>query len=74
MPAAVSVWVTRVRAAGMEKVPFERVLGLAVGEALQVLHESKGVVFEMQRTVQSIEDDGNGGVAGKRAPQKRRPN
>lgn len=33
---------------GMEKVPFERVLGAEVGAALQKLHESKGIEFRME--------------------------
>lgn len=33
---------------GMEKVPFERVLGEQVGGALQKLSESKGIEFRMQ--------------------------
>ena len=71
----------------MEKVPFERVLGKAIGGRMQViyfrkkktktkeiklnfylfiaksLHESKGVVFHMERIVKKIVDNGNGAVA-----------
>lgn len=37
---------------GMEKVPFERVLGTDIGLALQKFHETKGSVkFHMTRVV-----------------------
>ena len=39
---------------GMEKVPFERVLGERVGRVLQELHESKGVKFKMGATVKEF--------------------
>lgn len=32
---------------GMEKVPFERVLGLEVGGFMQRLHEANGIVFKV---------------------------
>eukprot|EP01012_Entosiphon_sulcatum_P058970 TRINITY_DN83227_c0_g1_i1.p2 TRINITY_DN83227_c0_g1~~TRINITY_DN83227_c0_g1_i1.p2 ORF type:complete len:527 (-),score=133.66 TRINITY_DN83227_c0_g1_i1:102-1682(-) len=40
---------------GMEKVPFERVLGERIGTAMQQIHEEKGVVFKMQRVVKRFE-------------------
>jgi len=40
---------------GMEKVPFERVLGLQIGAALQKLHEKKGVKFKMERVVKEFQ-------------------
>jgi len=40
---------------GMEKVPFERVLGVKVGEAMQKLHESKNVKFKMGAVVEKFE-------------------
>eukprot|EP00026_Physarum_polycephalum_P004394 Phypoly_transcript_04413.p1 GENE.Phypoly_transcript_04413~~Phypoly_transcript_04413.p1 ORF type:complete len:599 (+),score=106.67 Phypoly_transcript_04413:151-1947(+) len=46
----------------MESVPFERVLGATVGEALQGLHEENGVKFQLGRTVKEI--TGNGKVTG----------
>ena len=48
---------------GMEKVPFERVLGGPVGTRLQALHEEHGIALQMERTVKAIEDDGDGNVA-----------
>jgi len=36
---------------GMEKVPFERVLGAQIGTAMQKLHEEKGVKFRMGAVV-----------------------
>ncbi|CAG8612364.1 10834_t:CDS:10, partial [Cetraspora pellucida] len=39
---------------GMEKVPFERVLGLEVGSAIQKLHEASGVSFYLQSGVKEI--------------------
>jgi len=35
---------------GMEKVPFERVLGLEVGGIMQKLHEREGIQFRMEAT------------------------
>jgi NADPH-dependent 2,4-dienoyl-CoA reductase/sulfur reductase-like enzyme/nitrite reductase/ring-hydroxylating ferredoxin subunit len=44
---------------GMEKVPFERVLGEQVGAALQKLHESRGIEFRMQAVLKRyIGEDG----------------
>lgn len=42
---------------GMEKVPFERVLGTDIGGAIQRLHEAKGVRFYMQRVVKEFKGD-----------------
>lgn len=42
---------------GMEKVPFERVLGPDLGTAMRQLHEIKSegkIVFHMQRTVKEL--------------------
>jgi len=43
---------------GMEKVPFERVLGAEVGAAIQKLHEAKGVRFYLQRVVKEFKGEG----------------
>lgn len=49
---------------GLEKVPFERILGAEIGLALQRFHESKGVVrFHMMRVVSEFEGR-DGRVAG----------
>lgn len=45
---------TSVTAVGMEKVPFERVLGPEVGAALQALHEKNGVKFRFERVVKEF--------------------
>jgi NADPH-dependent 2,4-dienoyl-CoA reductase/sulfur reductase-like enzyme/nitrite reductase/ring-hydroxylating ferredoxin subunit len=49
---------------GMERVPFERVLGVQVGAVIQRLHEQKGVRFYMQRVVKEFKANGTnvGGV------------
>jgi len=39
---------------GMEKVPFERVLGLEIGEIMQRFHEINGVHFVMNAIVQEF--------------------
>jgi len=39
---------------GMEKVPFERVLGLEIGEIMQRFHEINGVRFVMNAIVQEF--------------------
>eukprot|EP01117_Protostelium_nocturnum_P002010 TRINITY_DN12663_c0_g1_i1.p1 TRINITY_DN12663_c0_g1~~TRINITY_DN12663_c0_g1_i1.p1 ORF type:complete len:536 (-),score=226.09 TRINITY_DN12663_c0_g1_i1:68-1675(-) len=39
---------------GMETVPFERVLGVDIGTALQKLHETNNVVFRMKRVVKEF--------------------
>jgi len=44
---------------GMEKVPFERVLGVEVGAALQKLHESKGVKFYLSATTKEFQGEGS---------------
>lgn len=53
--AAISAKAASITVIGMEKAPFERVLGLQVGEALQALHASKGIKFHMQATVADVE-------------------
>eukprot|EP01127_Copromyxa_protea_P000424 TRINITY_DN10351_c0_g1_i1.p1 TRINITY_DN10351_c0_g1~~TRINITY_DN10351_c0_g1_i1.p1 ORF type:complete len:580 (-),score=151.92 TRINITY_DN10351_c0_g1_i1:69-1664(-) len=45
---------------GMEKVPFERVLGSVVGGVMQKLHESRGIKFIMEAVCDSFEIDDNG--------------
>lgn len=40
---------------GMEKVPFERVLGERIGLAMQRMHEEKGVKFRMNVVIKSFE-------------------
>jgi NADPH-dependent 2,4-dienoyl-CoA reductase/sulfur reductase-like enzyme len=47
---------------GMEKVAFERVLGLEVGHRIQRMHESNGIRFHCERVVKSIEAHENGDV------------
>jgi len=42
---------------GMEKVPFERVLGVQVGSVLQKLHEQNGVKFLMERVTKEYRGD-----------------
>lgn len=44
---------------GMEKVPFERVLGAEVGTVLQKLHESKGVKFYLSSTTKEFKGEGS---------------
>jgi NADPH-dependent 2,4-dienoyl-CoA reductase/sulfur reductase-like enzyme len=41
-------------AIGMEKVPFERVLGVKIGSALQKLHEKNGIQFRLERVVKEF--------------------
>ena len=41
-----------------QPVPFERVLGAAIGGALQRLHERQGVTFRLGREVAEIEGEG----------------
>jgi len=55
--AAVLAKLGSVTVIGMEKVPFERVLGEQVGMAFQKFHESNKVSFKMQTTVESFEAD-----------------
>lgn len=53
-----------VQVIGMEKVPFERVLGPEIGAALQQFHETKGkIVFHMQRVVSELKATADGAVA-----------
>eukprot|EP00753_Platysulcus_tardus_P008014 PLAT15554.3.p1 GENE.PLAT15554.3~~PLAT15554.3.p1 ORF type:complete len:851 (+),score=393.33 PLAT15554.3:1037-3589(+) len=40
---------------GMEAVPFERVLGGAIGAAMQTLHEGKGIHFRMSSKLAKFE-------------------
>jgi len=53
--------VKSVVAIGMEKVPFERVLGFKIGSALQKLHEKNGVQFRLERVVKEFKGE-NGKV------------
>ncbi|CAG8569057.1 15640_t:CDS:2, partial [Racocetra fulgida] len=53
--AAMCAKKVKVSVIGMEKVPFERVLGLEVGGAIQKLHEASGVSFYLQSGVKEIE-------------------
>lgn len=57
--AAISSKAASILVIGMEKVPFERVLGLGLGEAMRTLHESKNVQFKMQATLKDVRHDGN---------------
>lgn len=41
---------------GMEKVPFERVLGEQVGSFMKRLHEANGVVFKVRQNLSSFVD------------------
>ena len=61
--AAIAKRAKSVDVIGMEKVPFERVLGSQLGERFQTLHQVHGVRFHMERTVARIHDNGSGGVA-----------
>eukprot|EP01104_Vermistella_antarctica_P008900 TRINITY_DN226_c1_g1_i2.p1 TRINITY_DN226_c1_g1~~TRINITY_DN226_c1_g1_i2.p1 ORF type:complete len:598 (-),score=148.71 TRINITY_DN226_c1_g1_i2:156-1949(-) len=49
---------------GMEKTPFERVLGPDIGARFQELHESRGVQFRVQRVLQKYIGDDDGNVTG----------
>ncbi|CAB5376388.1 unnamed protein product [Rhizophagus irregularis] len=53
--SSISVKKANVSVIGMEKVPFERVLGEKVGAVFQKLHENEGVKFYMQAAVKEIE-------------------
>ncbi|CAG8564592.1 9422_t:CDS:10, partial [Dentiscutata heterogama] len=53
--AAVCAKKANVSVIGMEKVPFERVLGIEVGGAIQKLHEASGISFYLQSGVKEIE-------------------
>jgi len=48
---------------GMERVPFERVLGEEVGAAMQRLHESKGIEFRMGAVLKRYIGDESGAVS-----------
>ncbi len=51
--------VASITVVGMEKVPFERVLGFRIGAAMQKIHEAKGVHFELETVVDKfIDKDG----------------
>lgn len=56
--AAISGKASSITVIGMEKVPFERVLGAELGAAMQALHESKGIKFQMQATLKDVRHDG----------------
>jgi len=56
--AAISGKASSITVIGMEKVPFERVLGSELGAAMQALHESKGIKFQMQATLKDVRHDG----------------
>jgi NADPH-dependent 2,4-dienoyl-CoA reductase/sulfur reductase-like enzyme/nitrite reductase/ring-hydroxylating ferredoxin subunit len=56
--AAISAKASSILVIGMEKVPFERVLGAEIGAAMQALHESKGIKFQMQATLKDVRHDG----------------
>ncbi|CAI2162998.1 14534_t:CDS:10 [Funneliformis geosporum] len=53
--AAMSSKKAKVSVIGMEKVPFERVLGEKVGKVFQTLHESHGIKFHLKAGVTAIE-------------------
>ncbi|CAG8704640.1 7642_t:CDS:10, partial [Funneliformis mosseae] len=53
--AAMSAKKANVSVIGMEKVPFERVLGEKVGKVFQTLHESHGIKFYLEAGVTAIE-------------------
>ncbi|PWN51726.1 FAD/NAD(P)-binding domain-containing protein [Violaceomyces palustris] len=48
---------------GMEKVPFERVLGEEVGRGLMTAQEKNGLRFEMSASVSHLEPNEHGSVA-----------
>lgn len=56
--AAISGKASSITVIGMEKVPFERVLGAELGAAMQALHETKGIKFQMQATLKDVRHDG----------------
>jgi NADPH-dependent 2,4-dienoyl-CoA reductase/sulfur reductase-like enzyme/nitrite reductase/ring-hydroxylating ferredoxin subunit len=51
---------------GMETQPFERVLGLEVGEYMRKLHEREGINFHMRSTVKEFIKGPDGEVTGVR--------
>jgi NADPH-dependent 2,4-dienoyl-CoA reductase/sulfur reductase-like enzyme len=57
--AAISAKASSILVIGMEKVPFERVLGMEIGGAMQRLHETKGIKFQMQATLKDVRHDGD---------------
>jgi NADPH-dependent 2,4-dienoyl-CoA reductase/sulfur reductase-like enzyme/nitrite reductase/ring-hydroxylating ferredoxin subunit len=46
-----------VHVVGPDRVPLERVMGAEVGHFIRTLHESQGVTFHMQATVQRMDGD-----------------
>jgi len=52
--SAISAKKANVSVIGMEKVPFERILGEKVGTVFQKLHEKEGVKFYMQSAITEI--------------------
>jgi NADPH-dependent 2,4-dienoyl-CoA reductase/sulfur reductase-like enzyme len=45
-----------VRVISRERAPLERVMGVEVGQFVQRLHESKGVVFHLRQTVERVDN------------------
>jgi NADPH-dependent 2,4-dienoyl-CoA reductase/sulfur reductase-like enzyme len=43
---------------GFEKAPFERVLGVQVGSALQKIHADNGIKFRLGRSVSEFQGEG----------------
>ncbi|KXS22367.1 hypothetical protein M427DRAFT_50697 [Gonapodya prolifera JEL478] len=53
--AAVLAKIADLTVIGMEKVPFERVLGADVGKAFMIMHEKAGVKFRMESVTERYE-------------------
>lgn len=51
---------------GMEKVPFERVLGEEVGAFMKKLHEANGIAFKVRRAASDVANLKIAGVYDKR--------
>ncbi|KAG2182084.1 hypothetical protein INT43_007011 [Umbelopsis isabellina] len=62
--AAVACKDANVTVVGMEKVPFQRVLGERVGKALGEMHKSNGVSLIMNASVEAIEARDGGKATG----------
>ncbi|KAH8550711.1 hypothetical protein BGW37DRAFT_498138 [Umbelopsis sp. PMI_123] len=62
--AAVASKDANVTVVGMEKTPFERVLGEKVGGALGELHKSNGVNLVLSANVEALEANANGSAVG----------